>query len=56
MVTRGTDILVTVSEEKAVDSYNDTFECAAILTPEYAHELVVWLQAALAYIAEDQTE
>lgn len=39
----GSGIIVSVSEEKAVDSYNSSFECSLTMTREQAIELRDWL-------------
>ena len=36
-------LVVVVSEEKAVDSYNESFECCLDMTAEQAAELRDWL-------------
>jgi hypothetical protein len=36
-------ICVSVSQEKAMDSYNETFECSIHLTDEQAKTLLIWL-------------
>lgn len=38
-------VCVAVSEEKAVDSYNSTFECTMHLTHEQAIQMRDWLVA-----------
>jgi len=40
-------LLVSVSEEKAVDSYNQSFECTLTMTPEQAIQLRDWLVVQL---------
>lgn len=40
-------VTVNVSEEQAVDSYNDSFTCTATLTHEQTAELLKWLTDAL---------
>ncbi len=36
-------LIVSVAEEQAVDSYNQSFECTAHLTPDQAVQLRDWL-------------
>ena len=36
-------LAVSVSEEKAVDSYNNTFECTLHMTPDQIGQLRDWL-------------
>lgn len=38
-------VVVCVSEEKAVDSYNQWFECTLTMTPEQSIQLRDWLNA-----------
>lgn len=38
-----TGIIVSVSQEKAVDSYNQSFECDLTMTDEQAIQLRDWL-------------
>lgn len=38
-------LLVSVSEEKAMDSYNSSFECTLTMTPSQAAQLRDWLNA-----------
>jgi hypothetical protein len=38
-------LLVSVSEEKAVDSYNASFECNMTMTPMQVRQLRDWLNA-----------
>jgi hypothetical protein len=40
-------VILTVAEEKAVDSYNTGFECTFDLTIEQASQLKDWLEAVL---------
>ena len=40
-------LCVAVSEEKAIDSYNETFECSIHLSTVQATELFLWLGANL---------
>ena len=42
----GNQLAVSVSEEKAVDSYNQTFECTIHLSPEQIEQLCKWLATA----------
>lgn len=39
----GEGVYVSVSEEKAVDSYNDSFECSIRLTPDQFTQLRDWV-------------
>jgi len=43
-----TPICISVAEEKAVDSYNQSFTCAMHLSIEQAAQLRDWLSAAIA--------
>jgi hypothetical protein len=43
IVKRSEGIIITVAEEKAVDSYNASFECSLTMTDEQAMELRDWL-------------
>jgi hypothetical protein len=38
-------LTVSVSEEKAVDSYNESFECTLTMKPEQVQQLRDWLDA-----------
>jgi hypothetical protein len=48
VVSHGDGIRISVAEEKAMDSYNETFECSATLSRDQAVELYLWLKAKFA--------
>lgn len=46
-LTASDDIVFSIAEEQALDSYNHMINCTARLNRESAEKLLTWLQAAL---------
>jgi hypothetical protein len=45
-------IIVSVAEEKAVDSYNQSFECSLTMSREQALQLCAWLNKNFRDVSE----